>query len=56
MALTKVNDIVITTPVQSAQTSDHITNQNYNGYGNKTISTSAPPAGVGSEGDIWYQY
>lgn len=56
MSLTKVSESVITTPVQSAVTADRITNPNYNGYGNKTISTSAPPAGVGSEGDIWYQY
>lgn len=62
MPITKTTNQVITTPVQSAltaniaTTADRITNPNYNGFGIKTISTSAPPVGVGSEGDIWYQY
>lgn len=35
-------------------TADHTTNSAYNGYGARTVSTSAPSGG--SDGDVWYQY
>ena len=38
----------------SAGSADHVTNTGVNGYGIRTVSTSAPSGG--SDGDIWYQY
>jgi hypothetical protein len=37
----------------TATTAGYITNSAYNGYGTRTVSTSAPSGG--SDGDIWYQ-
>jgi hypothetical protein len=38
----------------SAATAGYITNSAYNGYGARTVSTSAPSGG--SDGDVWYVY
>ena len=46
-------DISVTGSASSATTADHITNSSYNGYGRRTVSTSAPSGG--NNGDIWYK-
>lgn len=42
-----------TWPINIVGVSDHITNPGFNGYGVRTISTSAP-SGTPGNGDIWY--
>ena len=45
--------ISISGSAAAATTADHITNSLYNGYGRRTVSTSAPSGG--NNGDIWYR-
>lgn len=45
--------ISVTGSSASAATAGYITNPSYNGYGRRTVSTSAPSGG--SDGDIWYK-
>jgi hypothetical protein len=52
---TSATSATTATTATSATTAGYITNSAYNGYGLRTVSSSAPTSGDGSNGDIWYK-